>query len=132
LQKAQAVERYLAETCEYSLDTPIVPNEQDAVLFFLTESRLGACDMFASAMALLLRVMDVPTRIATGFRQPEELSGPNARPDSASTPNPMSRRRMSGAPAAMGATLRAKPAVLWCASATLMPGSNISWKATTG
>lgn len=71
-QKLRAIEDYLVETCEYSLDTPVVPDGQDAVLFFLTESRLGACDMFASAMALLLRAMDVPTRVAAGFRQPQD------------------------------------------------------------
>ncbi len=101
LQKVQAVEKYLVETCEYSLDTPFIPDQQDAVLFFLTESRLGACDMFASAMALLLRAMDVPTRIATGFRQPQESSGTNARAYPTSSGGPsgssMSGSRMSGA-----------------------------------
>ena len=70
-QKALAIGRYLIATCEYSLSTPAVPPGEDSAAFFLTSSRRGACDMFASAMALLLRAMDVPTRIATGFRQPE-------------------------------------------------------------
>lgn len=70
-QKAVAISRYLIDNCEYSLATPAVPPGEDGVVFFLTQSRQGACDMFASAMALLLRTMDVPTRIASGFRQPE-------------------------------------------------------------
>jgi transglutaminase-like putative cysteine protease len=69
--KAVAVSRYLIDNCEYSLATPAVPPGEDGVIFFLTQSRMGACDMFASAMALLLRTMDVPTRVASGFRQPE-------------------------------------------------------------
>lgn len=101
LQKVQAVEKYLIQTCEYSLDTPFVPNGQDAVLFFLTESRLGACDMFASAMALLLRVMNVPTRIATGFRQPQEMPqmvpAPNALPNAASGSSPVNSSATGGA-----------------------------------
>jgi hypothetical protein len=70
-QKASAIGRYLITNYEYSLASPAVPPGEDSVLFFLTESRLGACDMFASSMALLLRAMDVPTRVASGFLQPE-------------------------------------------------------------
>ncbi|MDQ3812946.1 MAG: transglutaminase domain-containing protein [Armatimonadota bacterium] len=79
-QKVQAVSRYLQETCTYSLNAPRVPMTQDAVVFFLTESRQGACDMFASSMALLLRAMDVPTRLVTGYlgtEQDQEQSVPS-------------------------------------------------------
>jgi transglutaminase-like putative cysteine protease len=78
-QKATAIGRYLIDTCEYSLASPAVPPGADSVVFFLTESRLGACDMFASSMALLLRAMDVPTRIASGFLQPDVPESPDGR-----------------------------------------------------
>lgn len=73
-QKVQAINDYLRRTCAYSLVTPNVPPSQDAVIFFLTRSHEGACDMFASSMAVLLRAMDVPARIATGYLEP----GPEA------------------------------------------------------
>ena len=69
-QKARAVAGYLRRTCLYSLQAPAVPPTADATVFFLTESRTGACDMFASGAALLLREMGVPARVATGFLDP--------------------------------------------------------------
>jgi len=71
-RKAIAIGDYLRATCRYSLAAPLVPKKQDAVLFFLQKSRVGACDMFASSMALLLREMNVPSRLVTGFLQPEK------------------------------------------------------------
>lgn len=72
--KANAIHAYLTQTCEYSLVSPLVPSTEDAVIFFMTKSKRGACDMFASAMAVLLRAMGVPSRLATGYIQPEELT----------------------------------------------------------
>ncbi len=72
--KANAIHSYLTQTCEYSLVSPLVPSTDDAVLFFMTQSKRGACDMFASSMAVLLRAMGVPARLATGYIQPEELT----------------------------------------------------------
>ncbi len=69
-QKARAVASYLRATCWYSLRAPAVPPTADATVFFLTDSRRGACDMFASSAALLLREMGVPARVATGFLDP--------------------------------------------------------------
>jgi hypothetical protein len=51
-----------------------VPSDQDAATFFLTQSRSGACDMFASSMALLLRSLNVPARVATGYLRTDESS----------------------------------------------------------
>lgn len=73
--KADAISDYLKRTCVYSLSSPLVPPNQDAIIFFLTRSKSGACDMFASAMAMLLRAADVPARLATGYVEPEESTG---------------------------------------------------------
>lgn len=73
-EKANAIHTYLTQTCEYSLVSPLVPSTEDAVMFFMTKSKRGACDMFASSMAVLLRAMGVPARLATGYIQPEELT----------------------------------------------------------
>ena len=69
-EKARAISEYLRANCLYSLQAPAVPPTADATAFFLSQSRSGACDMFASSMALLLREMGVPARVATGFLDP--------------------------------------------------------------
>lgn len=72
-RKVRAVKNYLAMRCRYSLQSPAIPSNEDAVLFFLRNSKVGACDMFASSSALLLRAMSVPTRLASGYIQPEDV-----------------------------------------------------------
>lgn len=69
-QKVRAISAYLRDHCLYSLQGPAVPPTADATVFFLTDSKRGACDMFASSTALLLREMGVPARVATGFLDP--------------------------------------------------------------
>jgi transglutaminase-like putative cysteine protease len=82
--KVRAISDYLIQNCEYSLHAPAVPSTQDAVVFFLTQSHAGACDMFASSMVLMLREMGVPARVVTGYIQPEatpqNLRGTRERP----------------------------------------------------
>jgi transglutaminase-like putative cysteine protease len=64
-RKAQAVERYLS-TYRYTLRLEsggaAAPLDD-----FLFRSRAGHCEYFSSAMAVLLRAADVPTRNVTGF-----------------------------------------------------------------
>lgn len=58
----------------YSIEVPS-PGRQDPVIAFLTESRRGHCELFASALTLLLRAQGIPARIVTGYRVTEELGG---------------------------------------------------------
>jgi transglutaminase-like putative cysteine protease len=58
------VERYLAEGYRYS-QTP--PSSRYPLEDFLFVHRLGYCQHFAGAMALLLRMGGVPARLAVGF-----------------------------------------------------------------
>lgn len=44
-----------------------VPRGHDPVVHFLFESQKGHCEYFASALALLLRAMGIPSRLVTGF-----------------------------------------------------------------
>ncbi len=66
---AIAIENYLRdeENFTYDLEAPYVPQGQDYVDHFLLVSRRGYCNHFASSMAVLLRVLGVPARLATGF-----------------------------------------------------------------
>ena len=61
------MERRLRAGYTYSLETP---NREpaDPLAYFLFTSRKGYCEYFASAMAVMLRSLGVPARLATGFQ----------------------------------------------------------------
>jgi hypothetical protein len=74
--QAAAIERYLGANYGYTLELPKTP-PADPVANFLFTRRRGHCEYFASAMAVMLRTLGVPARIATGFRGGEynDVSG---------------------------------------------------------
>jgi hypothetical protein len=63
----EAVSDYLREHYRYRLDTPAPRRGQEAVDDFLFTTREGFCEQFASAAAVLLRAVGVPTRLAVGY-----------------------------------------------------------------
>lgn len=68
--KAVAVSDYLLKNYRYSLNQPQqVPD--DPLAYFLFERREGHCEYFATAMAVLLRLVGVPTRLVDGFQRGE-------------------------------------------------------------
>ena len=64
--KAKAIEGYLRKM-DYSGQVVPPPEGRDAVDYFLFDSKRGYCDYFASAMVVMLRAVDVPARLATGY-----------------------------------------------------------------
>lgn len=62
-----AIERYLKENYAYSTRLP-EPPPPEPLAWFLFEGRRGHCEYFASAMAVLLRAVGIPSRVATGFQ----------------------------------------------------------------
>ncbi|HXF56693.1 MAG TPA: DUF3488 and transglutaminase-like domain-containing protein [Actinomycetota bacterium] len=63
--KALALQRYL-RTFRY--DETVRPGHGvDDLLYFLTELKAGYCEQFAGAMAVLLRALGIPARVAVGF-----------------------------------------------------------------
>ncbi len=64
--RAQRIVEYLGSHCTYSLDGMQVPENKTPVEVFL-EKRKGACEHFASAMAIMLRGAGIPSRVVTGF-----------------------------------------------------------------
>ena len=64
---AHALEEHLARTFRYSLDSK---HEEGAerVAEFLFVTKEGHCEVFASALAVLLRAVNVPSRIVDGFK----------------------------------------------------------------
>lgn len=67
VDKVLAIEAWLADNTEYSLDAPLSPPGEDVVDHFLFESRLGWCEQVASSLTVLLRLSGVPARVAAGF-----------------------------------------------------------------
>lgn len=69
--KAVAIERWLSGSdFEYTLDVPSLPLA-NAIDVFINEVRRGHCELYASAMALMLRSLGIPARVVSGFRGAE-------------------------------------------------------------
>ncbi len=62
--------RHLRDSGEYrySLDTSIGDSKLDPVEDFVVNRKAGHCEYFASALALMLRAVDVPSRLVSGFK----------------------------------------------------------------
>jgi hypothetical protein len=67
LEKALAIERRLKTEYHYSIELPKT-EPADPIAFFLFDRRAGHCEYFASAMAVMLRAVGIPSRVATGFQ----------------------------------------------------------------
>jgi hypothetical protein len=52
----------------YSLDTSVKDPKLDPVEDFLINRKAGHCEYFASALALMLRAVNVPSRLVSGFK----------------------------------------------------------------
>ncbi|MHB1381317.1 MAG: transglutaminase TgpA family protein [Thermoleophilia bacterium] len=66
-EKVLAVEGYLKANYPYDLDVGPQLSERDAVAYFLFDQQAGYCEHFAAAMAVMLRSIDIPTRVVTGY-----------------------------------------------------------------
>ncbi len=64
--KARALEGFLASRYGYTLELP-AQESVDPLAHFLFERRKGHCEYFASAMAVMLRTLGIPSRVVTGF-----------------------------------------------------------------
>ncbi|KAF1298858.1 hypothetical protein BAU15_14345 [Enterococcus sp. JM4C] len=70
IDRVLAIESYLKRSGNFrysKLDAMYTKEGQDYVDQFLFESKVGYCDNFSSAMVILLRTLDIPTRWAKGF-----------------------------------------------------------------
>ena len=66
-EKAEAIEQFLRTEYTYSL---FMGSEKpaDPISYFLFERKQGHCEYFASAMAVMLRTIGIPSRVVNGFR----------------------------------------------------------------
>ncbi len=70
LEEARAIEAHLRDSglYTYSLNMRPHPLKVDPVEDFLFNSHSGHCQYFASALGLMLRSIDIPARLVTGFK----------------------------------------------------------------
>lgn len=68
--KAAALENYLRTRFTYTLQLPAT-SEKDPIANFLFVRKQGHCEYFASAMAVMLRTLGIPSRVVNGFRSDE-------------------------------------------------------------
>jgi transglutaminase-like putative cysteine protease len=67
--KASAIETYLRRSITYDDQIAAPPAGRDPVDYVLFDSRQGYCDYYASAMAIMLRTLGIPARLASGYAQ---------------------------------------------------------------
>jgi transglutaminase-like putative cysteine protease len=65
--KARAIETRLRHDYGYTLELPSKPL-RDPLANFLFVRKKGHCEYFASALAVMLRTLRIPTRVVTGFQ----------------------------------------------------------------
>jgi protein-glutamine gamma-glutamyltransferase len=65
-EKARALEKALRTRYGYTLEL-LSESVPDPLSYFLFVRRKGHCEYFASSMAVMLRTLGIPSRVATGF-----------------------------------------------------------------
>ncbi|MEO9595177.1 transglutaminase-like domain-containing protein [Rhodopirellula bahusiensis] len=66
-ERAERVALYFQNNYEYSLDPVTVSRKIDPLTYFIQNRHPAHCELFASATALMLRTVDIPTRYVTGY-----------------------------------------------------------------
>lgn len=69
--KARAIEDYLRSHYGYTLELTGPAQGGDPLAYFLFQRRAGHCEYFASAMTVMLRTLDIPSRYINGFQTGE-------------------------------------------------------------
>ena len=70
--QVRAIESWMGERVEYSLDAPLAPKGVDVVDHFLFEAEQGWCEQIASSLVVLARANGIPARLVTGFVPDEQ------------------------------------------------------------
>ncbi|MGO8732436.1 MAG: DUF3488 and DUF4129 domain-containing transglutaminase family protein [Terriglobia bacterium] len=65
--RATAIQNYLRANFRYTLDPPAI-DPKDPMVSFLFKSKSGYCEYFAAAMAVMLRTLNIPSRLVNGFQ----------------------------------------------------------------
>jgi len=74
--QARAIESWFHNSGEfqYSLDDDQVTGSNiDNLVDFLVNDKTGYCEQYAASMAIMARTLGIPSRVAVGFLQPEQV-----------------------------------------------------------
>ncbi|MBO4280299.1 MAG: transglutaminase domain-containing protein [Lachnospiraceae bacterium] len=63
----QDIADYISTAAVYDLDHPAFPQNEDLVIYFLTKSKRGICQHYASAATMMYRTYGIPARFVVGF-----------------------------------------------------------------
>jgi protein-glutamine gamma-glutamyltransferase len=74
--KARSIENYLRTQYKYSLE--MKSGGEDPLSDFLFNKRVGHCEYFSTAMALMLRIQGIASRVVNGFQTGEYNDAANA------------------------------------------------------
>ncbi len=77
MEKVLALRTYFQQKFTYSLAPPDLKLRGDPILHFLSKTRKGHCELFATSAVLLLRTQGIPSRYVTGFLCVEKSSVSN-------------------------------------------------------
>ncbi|MCW2792178.1 MAG: t, partial [Nocardioides sp.] len=76
-EKAVALQKWFREDGGFTYNTDVAPgNGTDELVAFLSDTdggRTGYCEQFASAMAVMARMLGIPARVAVGFLEPSPI-----------------------------------------------------------
>jgi transglutaminase-like putative cysteine protease len=68
-EKVLAIQQHFhSDGFQYSTDVDVA-DDPDALLTFLTQTKAGFCQQYATAMAVLVRELGLPARVAVGYQQ---------------------------------------------------------------
>ncbi|MBN2260785.1 MAG: transglutaminase domain-containing protein [Clostridiales bacterium] len=67
IDKANNIKQYLISNSSYTLLVDDVPENKEFVDYFIFEAKEGYCTYFATAMAIMLRINEIPSRYVEGF-----------------------------------------------------------------
>lgn len=71
--RVQAVLGYIEKNCQYTLQEEATPAGEDAADYYLFTTKRGACDLAATAAAIMCRSVGIPARVAVGYVMEEPL-----------------------------------------------------------
>lgn len=75
-QRAVALQQWFWDNFEYSLDRAPGNGTNELEQFLAPSGRIGYCEQFASAMAVMARSLGIPARVAVGFLDAKRIAGP--------------------------------------------------------
>ncbi|GIV84645.1 MAG: hypothetical protein KatS3mg052_1652 [Candidatus Roseilinea sp.] len=75
--KAATIERWLRDNITYDEQLPAPPPSIEASDYVLFEVRRAYCNYYATAMAVMLRSLGIPARVAVGYAQGDMALDPN-------------------------------------------------------